>query len=135
MIRLFYLSFTFPRFKLVQRIERSRSLHPLNGLPVVDNPHLGHSHHFFKESLHFPRKKTRHKYTYAQNKKEKNQIKTLLRTRSHSTRWRGHLESAQIDAFFKPNRMEVKTERRPIGRVVALEIVHQHLVDFILRSV
>lgn len=49
-------------------------------------------------------------------------------------RWR-YLEGAQVNSLFEPNRMEVETERSAVRVVVALEIVHQHFVDFIFRPV
>lgn len=49
-------------------------------------------------------------------------------------RWR-YLEGAQVNSLFKPNGVEVETERGAVCVVVALEIVHQHFIDFVFRSV
>lgn len=45
------LSFAFPRLKLIQRVDWRRFLHPLNSLPIVNNPHFGHADHFFQKAL------------------------------------------------------------------------------------
>lgn len=62
------------------------------------------------------------------------EIETRNTLSSTTARWR-YLEGAQVNSLFEPNRVEVETERSAVRVVMALEIVHQHFVDFIFRPV